>query len=124
MPGRDRAAKTGIGLAQIVAERKTEWHTAGMKFEARSPSLALVAVGALLGVEIFRRNTKHVVTLDANAMQNGLPRRRSFQFVSMRLRRCRFICHGEILAQQQATRQEWHAPGIQLAASCVGIGAS
>lgn len=34
--------------------------------------LAFMAIGALLGVKILRRNTEHVVTLNANAMENRL----------------------------------------------------
>jgi hypothetical protein len=33
--------------------------------------LALVAVGALLGAEIFRGHAKHVIALDADAMKNA-----------------------------------------------------
>jgi len=39
-------------------------------------NLAFMAIGALLGVKILRRNTKHVVTLDANTMEHRLSRRR------------------------------------------------
>jgi hypothetical protein len=47
-----------------VAERGCEWHEVG----ARIAQLALVAIWALLGVEILARHAKHVVTLYANAM--------------------------------------------------------
>ena len=62
--------------------------TGGMecKSDTRRKSLALMAIGALLGVKIFRRNAEHVVTLDANTMKNWLPRRRSFVFRGMGLR--------------------------------------
>ena len=35
--------------------------------------LAFMAIGALLGVKILRRNAEHVVTLDANTMKHWLP---------------------------------------------------
>jgi hypothetical protein len=70
-----------------------------------------VAIGALFGVKLFRRNAEHVVTLDANTMQNRLTWRRSFQFRSMRLRLGSFISHGEILAQQRETQHYWRAQG-------------
>jgi hypothetical protein len=38
-------------------------------------SLALMAIGALLGVKILRRNGEHVVTLNANTMKHRLSRR-------------------------------------------------
>jgi hypothetical protein len=70
----------------------------GMKIEQEENRLALVAIGALLGVEIFRRNTEHVVTLNANAMKSRLSRRRSLMFCSVRLGLRGFCAHGEILA--------------------------
>ena len=39
--------------------------------EIRGARSALVAIGALLGVEIFRRHAKHVVALDADAMNHA-----------------------------------------------------
>jgi len=39
-------------------------------------TLAFMAVGALLGVKILRRNAEHVVTLNANTMEDRLSRRR------------------------------------------------
>ena len=43
----------------------------------RPRKLAFMAGRALLGVKILRRDAEHVVTLNANAMQHGLPGRRS-----------------------------------------------
>jgi hypothetical protein len=45
--------------------------------------LTLVAIGALLGVEIFRRHRKHLVALDADAMHHALRalRRRAVRVV-------------------------------------------
>ena len=48
-----------------------------MSARRNSENLTLMAVGALLGIKIFRRNAKHVVTLDAHPMEHCLPRRRS-----------------------------------------------
>ena len=39
---------------------------------ARSRALTLVAIGALLGVKILRRHGKHLVALDADAVNNAL----------------------------------------------------
>ena len=61
-----------------------------------------MAIGALLGVKILRRNTEHVVTLDANTMKDRLPWRRSFVFRGMGLGPSRFGCHEEILAYWRA----------------------
>jgi len=58
-----------------------------------------MAAGALFGVKILRRNTEHVVTLDANTMQDRLPRRRGFVFRGMGLRLSWFSGHRQILAQ-------------------------
>jgi hypothetical protein len=44
--------KNGVG--QIVAEAEMEQHAAGMRNERSSKGLTLVAIGALLGVKIFR----------------------------------------------------------------------
>ena len=61
-------------------------------------NLALMAIGALLRVKIFRRHAEHIVTLDTNAVQDWLPRRRSFLFWGMSLCLGRFRIHDEILA--------------------------
>jgi hypothetical protein len=56
---------------QIVTE-KTEWEREALSF---------VAVWALFGIELISRNTKHVVALDADAMDIALERfgrRRNF----------------------------------------------
>jgi hypothetical protein len=66
--------------------------------EARRENLTFMAVGALFGVKILRRYAEHVVTLDANPMQYGLPRLRGFVFRSVGLRWVRFGCHKQILA--------------------------
>src|SRR5258708_29828668 len=47
-----------------VAEPGNEWHEVG----TRIAQLALMAIWALLGVEILARHAKHVVTLYANTM--------------------------------------------------------
>ena len=75
-----------------------------MKPGLDSEDLALMTIRALFGVKIFRRNAKHVVTLDANAMDERLSWRRSLMFWGMSLRLVRFCRHKEILAQQQATQ--------------------
>ena len=67
-----------------------------------------MAIGALFRVKIFRRNAEHIVTLDANAVEHWLPRRRSFLFRGMSLRWARFSSHEQILAQQWATQH----PGV------------
>lgn len=59
---------------------------------------ALMAIGALFGVEIFRRNSEHVVTLDAYPVQNRLPRLRRLVFGGLGLRLGRFGAHGGILS--------------------------
>ncbi len=45
-----------------------------------------MAIWALLRFKILRRNAEHIVTLDANAMKNWLPRCRSLMFRGMSLR--------------------------------------
>jgi hypothetical protein len=60
--------------------------------------LAFMATGTLFGVKILRRDAEHVVTLNANTMKNGLPRRRSFVFGGMGLGLSGFVCHMQILA--------------------------
>jgi hypothetical protein len=52
-----------------------------------------MATGALLGVKILRRNAEHVVTLNANTMKHGLPRRRRFVFRGVGLGLSGFVCH-------------------------------
>ena len=51
----------------------------GVSNRIQAEGLALVAIGALLGVKILRRNAEHVVTLNANTMKNRLPWRRSIR---------------------------------------------
>jgi hypothetical protein len=58
-----------------------------------------MTIRALLGVKIFRRNAKHIVTLDAHAMEHWLPRCRSFMLRGLSLRFSRFGSHEQILAQ-------------------------
>jgi hypothetical protein len=86
------------GVGQIVAEAKTERHAAGMRNERSGKDLTLVAIGALLGVKIFRQNTEHIVTLNAHTVENWLPRRRSFLFRGMTLRWIGLVGHKQILA--------------------------
>jgi hypothetical protein len=76
--------KHGI-LAEIEADFTSRWR--------EGPQSPFVAVGAVLGFEILRRNAKHVVALDADAMQHrgllgvaGL----GFGFGG-------FLCHTQIL---------------------------
>jgi hypothetical protein len=61
-----------------------------------------MATGALLCVKILRRNAEHVVTLNANTMKNGLPRRRSFVFRGIGLGG--FGCHAQILAYRRPSQ--------------------
>ena len=63
-----------------------------------------MAGGALLGVKILRRNAEHIVTLNANTMKNGLPRRRSFVFRGVGLGLSGFGCHTQILAYWRASQ--------------------
>jgi hypothetical protein len=78
--------------------------------------LAFVAVGALLGVKILRRNAKHIVTLNANTMKNRLSRRRRFVFCAVCLRLRWFGCHNQILAYRRHRSihavRALHASGI------------
>ena len=53
-----------------------------------------MTIGALLGVEIFRQNTEHIVTLYANSMKHWLSRRRSPWFGGMGLCLIGFGGHG------------------------------
>ena len=92
----------------------------------RAAQLAFVAVGALLGVKIFRRNAEHIVTLNANTMEHGLPRRRRFVFRGVGLWLSGFVCHGQILTYWRA----WQHPccvlrtiGILNEASRISFGA-
>jgi hypothetical protein len=57
-----------------------------MEYQAEREALLLTAVGAVFRVEIFRRHTEHVVTLDANTMQSGLPGGRRFVLWGLSLR--------------------------------------
>jgi hypothetical protein len=66
-----------------------------------------MTIWALLGVEIFRRNTEHVVTLNANAMKSRLSRRRSLMFWSGSLGLRGFCAHGEILAHHSGNSTVW-----------------
>jgi hypothetical protein len=63
-----------------------------------------MAIGALFCVKILRCNAKHVVTLNANAMENRLPRRRSVMFRGVFLRLARLDRHAQILAQHSKTQ--------------------
>jgi len=87
-----------FAVGQIVAEPETSRHAAGMGNERSSKGLALVATGALLGVKIFRQNTEHIVTLDANTVENWLSRRRSFLLRGMTLCWIGLVGHKQILA--------------------------
>jgi hypothetical protein len=42
------------------------------KKSAAAPELSLVAIRALLRVEVVRRNAKHIIALDAHAMKQRL----------------------------------------------------
>jgi hypothetical protein len=64
---------------------------------------SLMAVRALLGVEIFRRHAEHIVTLDAHPVQNRLPRLRRLVLGRLDLR-VWLGTHSEILAQPSGTR--------------------
>jgi len=67
-------------------------------------NLAFMAVRALLGVKILRRDAKHVVTLDANTMQHRFPGRRRFVFRGMGLGLSGFVCHKQILAYRRPSQ--------------------
>jgi hypothetical protein len=60
-----------------------------------------MAVGALLRVKIFWCHPKHVITLNAHAVQNRLALRRSLMLRRMTLLAVRFWVHIEILAQER-----------------------
>jgi hypothetical protein len=68
-----------------------------LEFEA---GLTFVAVGALLRVKIFWCHPKHVITLNAHAVQDRLSFRRGFMLRRMTLLAVRFWAHSEILAQE------------------------
>ena len=74
------------------------------QFGYKEEKLAFMAIRALLGVKILRRNAEHVVTLDANTMKDWLPRRRRFVFRGMGLGLRGFGCHERILAYPRASR--------------------
>jgi hypothetical protein len=61
--------------------------------EFKPSGSAFMAIRALLGVKIFRRDAEHVVTLNANTVKHRFPRRRSFMFRGVRSGLSRFICH-------------------------------
>jgi len=79
----------------------------------RRDELAFMATGALFGVKILRRNAEHVVTLNANTMKNGLPRRRSFVFrgMGLGLGLSGFGCHKQILAYWRPSQHICRACG-------------
>ncbi len=67
-------------------------------------SSALVAVRALFGVEVFRRDPEHVVALDANAVDDGRARGdgRVLRLVLGFLTgRSRLVTHAGILARRR-----------------------
>jgi hypothetical protein len=74
------------------------------QFGYKEEKLAFMAIGALLGVKILRRNAEHVVTLNANTMKHRLPRRRRFVFRSMSLGLSGFGCHNQTLAYRRLSR--------------------
>ena len=59
-----------------------------------------MTVGALLRVKIFWCHPKHVITLNAHAVQDGLALGRSLMLRRMTLLAVRFWAHSEILAQE------------------------
>ena len=74
-----------------------------------------MAGGTLLGVKISRRDTKHVVTLNANAMQHGLPGRGSLVrgrlvFWGWCLGLSAFVCHVLILTHTGGAFNTCRAP--------------
>jgi hypothetical protein len=77
----------------------------------KEEKLAFMAIGALLGVKILRRNAEHVVTLNANTMKHRLPRRRRFVFRSMSLSLglSGVGCHNQILAYRRLSRHLCYA---------------
>jgi hypothetical protein len=61
--------------------------------------LTFVAVWALFCVEMIRRDAKHIIALDADAMQQRLRRIAGLQVCRMRVRRCRSLSgHEQILS--------------------------
>jgi hypothetical protein len=70
-----------------------------------------MAVGALLRVKIFWRHPKHVITLNAHAVQDRLALGRSLMLRSMTLLAVRFLGHSEILAQERQSQNPGCAPG-------------
>jgi hypothetical protein len=90
--------------AEILAE-------ADAKRNFGRPDSAFVAVRALLGFEVFRRHAKHVIALDANAMQNalGVTRRRACMG-TFALRLGRFA-HAVILTQASSEPRDWLCAG-------------
>jgi hypothetical protein len=60
-----------------------------------------MTVGALLRVKIFWRHPKHVITLNAHAVQDRLSLGRSLMLRRMTLFAARFWVHIEILAQER-----------------------
>jgi hypothetical protein len=63
-----------------------------------------MATGALFRVKILRRDAEHVVTLNANTMENRLPWCGGFVFRGMGLGLSGFVGHTRILAQWRATQ--------------------
>jgi hypothetical protein len=101
MEGFDHSNMLREDAAQIVADRRTNLQEDGVsnriqgrtQARMRAVSSALMAIGALLGVKIFRRDAKHVVTLNANTVKHRFSRRRSFMFRGVRSGLSGFICH-------------------------------
>jgi hypothetical protein len=80
-------------VAEIVVEREPERHVTPRRIECSYEDLTFMTIGTLLCIKIFRRNAEHIVTLDAHAMKNWLPRCRSLVFRGMSLRRVWFGRH-------------------------------
>ena len=68
--------------------------------------LALVAVGALLGIVILGGHAKHVVTLNAHAVQYALTSPRGFGVMFVCLLR---LAHAGILSHDKARGSTLHA---------------
>jgi hypothetical protein len=79
--------------------------------ELAGGELTFMAVGALLRVKMFWCHPKHVITLNAHAVQDRLALGRSLMLRRMALLAVRFLGHNEILAQERLSQNPGCAPG-------------
>ena len=71
------------------------------ELELAGGELTFMAVGALLCVKVFWCHPKHVITLNAHAVQDRLALGRRLMLRRMSLLAGRFWVHSEILAQER-----------------------